>query len=185
MRIQYNLLLINFVMVSITSQLLYYYNNKRGVEPTFIRVLSVMSGSATPASIGLYSDRDIKRLLKYKTLFSLIRYNSTTLIPILGFIFGFTLFALFEHWTHALLFGTMSGFHTSFMAYSFYTLIPNQILCLHIVCAYLKVQLNLSYETTSLIISCIVLSGLIGIFLVYHLAENFWEIPLGKSKTTQ
>ena len=138
-------------MISITSQLLYYYNHNKGVEPTFIRVLNVMSGSATPASIGLYSDRDIKRLLKYKTLFSIVRYNSTAVIPVIGISFPFILFVLFEHWTHVILFGLINAFHISFISYTFYNLISNQILCLHIVCTYLKVHLNLSYKTTGLI----------------------------------
>ena len=45
------------------SQCVYYYNHKRGIEPSFFRIFQMMSGSITPSSVGLVNEKDVKYLL--------------------------------------------------------------------------------------------------------------------------
>ena len=52
--------------MTITSQLVYYYNYKRGIKPTFVRVFQMMSGLVTPSSVGLYRETDITRRVGQK-----------------------------------------------------------------------------------------------------------------------
>jgi len=53
-------------LMAFTSQLVYYYNYKRGIKPTFVRVFQMMSGLVTPSSVGLYRETDITRRVGQK-----------------------------------------------------------------------------------------------------------------------
>src|SRR5262249_10143404 len=89
----FNICIILFLLLILSSQLLYYYNHIRGIEPTFVSVFRVMSGSVSPSMIGLYSEDDIKTLMKYKKYFKFLDIN-IKIIVILTFIFSFSLYIL-------------------------------------------------------------------------------------------
>ena len=59
--IGYNGLIVQlfFVISCLSLHLIHYNNDRRGVDPTFLRVLQLMSGSLTPREIGL-TDRVTK-----------------------------------------------------------------------------------------------------------------------------
>ena len=41
-------------LIVVTSQMNYYYNYKRGIKPTFVRVFQMMSGLVTPNSVVVF-----------------------------------------------------------------------------------------------------------------------------------
>ena len=50
--------------MGIFNQLVYYMNYKRGIEPTFLRLFQVMSGSLRPIVVGLTEESQWRSLLK-------------------------------------------------------------------------------------------------------------------------
>ena len=67
-------------------QMVYYYNHRIGVKPTFIRVIQVLSGSITPSSVGLNNSTQVKQLLKIAKWQPLLKKNNTILLPLIGCI---------------------------------------------------------------------------------------------------
>ena len=59
-----DLAIILILILTLSSQLIYYYNHRNGIKPTFLRVFQMMSGLVTPKSIGLFEEKDIKKLIK-------------------------------------------------------------------------------------------------------------------------
>ena len=53
-----------YIILSLISQLIYYYNYKNDIKPTFLKVFEMMSGLVSPKSIGLTNKTEIYRLLK-------------------------------------------------------------------------------------------------------------------------
>ena len=51
-----------FSILSLSSQLIYYYNERNGIKPTFLRVFKMMSGLVTPKSIGLTDEQHIRNV---------------------------------------------------------------------------------------------------------------------------
>ena len=72
LKYHFNLMAILGNIMVIMSQSVYYYNYKRGIKPTFVRVFQMMSGLVTPSSVGLYRETDITRLLRYRIFFVLL-----------------------------------------------------------------------------------------------------------------
>ena len=60
---------IQFTIISIFSQIIYYYNYVNGVENTFIKIFQMMSGLLSPSSIGLKNQQDVLKLLENPTHF--------------------------------------------------------------------------------------------------------------------
>jgi len=77
------------VFIALNSQLYYYWNHKRGIEPTFLNIFRVIAGSATPSSVGITDKRDIKYLNKLCKLVKIVELNNIA-NPFFGFLFQFT-----------------------------------------------------------------------------------------------
>ena len=52
------------INLGISFQLIYYYNSRNGIKPTFLRVFQMMSGLVSPKSLGLIDEQQITKLLK-------------------------------------------------------------------------------------------------------------------------
>ena len=59
-----------FTIIMLFSQWVYYNNNKHGIEPSFLKVFRMISGSVTPSSVGLNSESDVKELIKNFEIYS-------------------------------------------------------------------------------------------------------------------
>ena len=100
-----NVLIINGISIVISSQLNYYYNYKRGNNPTFLRVFQMMSGSVTPASVGLYRESDVRKLTRFRIVFKLVKLNNEYIPWLFGSSFILGLFIVNEPWQIALTYG--------------------------------------------------------------------------------
>jgi hypothetical protein len=68
---------------ALIQQLIYYYNTKNNVNPTYVKVYDMMSGLVSPKSIGLSNGEQIYKLIKESKLwFSFCRYNVQILVPV-------------------------------------------------------------------------------------------------------
>ena len=70
------------------SQWVYYNNYKHGIEPSFLQVFQMISGSVTPSSVELNSESDVKNLMKnLKFTFQLIKFNNNICGNFMSFVF--------------------------------------------------------------------------------------------------
>ena len=56
-RQHFDLFFILLSILSLSSQIIYYVNYKKGVNPTFLRLFRMMSGSVPPKAIGLTDEK--------------------------------------------------------------------------------------------------------------------------------
>ena len=61
--------------ITIFMQSVYFYNYKRKIKPTFVRVFQVMSGSVTPCSVGLTRERQVMALLRIAKWLTVLKCN--------------------------------------------------------------------------------------------------------------
>jgi hypothetical protein len=138
----FGLTLIIYVLWSIISQLLHYWYYKNDIKPSYLKPFEMMSGLVSPQSIGLYNEKDIRKLMKrFKLLIKLSKFNvfliasfslllasvpiisNCSLAPVLfPGILWFLIFSLF-------------GYHIS----GFYL---TQITYFYIICYYLRIKLR-------------------------------------------
>ena len=65
-----------FTILALSSQLIYYYNYRNGIKPTFLRVFQMMSGLVSPKSLGLTDQTEVARLLnRTRVLFKFLWWN--------------------------------------------------------------------------------------------------------------
>ena len=80
-RIYGNIAGILYFSLAFISQLIYYYNYKNDIKPTFLKVFQMMSGLVSPKSIGLTNKEQIYKLVKQtNTLFVLNEINNEFII---------------------------------------------------------------------------------------------------------
>ena len=76
-------------VLAIILQLIYYYNYKNDIKPTFLKVFEMMSGLVSPKSIGLTNKEKIYRFIKISRIsFFICKYLLIPFIPIIVFIFS-------------------------------------------------------------------------------------------------
>src|ERR1700761_4441760 len=59
-------------VLCLLCQLIFVYNSKRGIYPTFVRVFQVMSGLVTPQSVGLNDRKHIHTIMRFRIVFVII-----------------------------------------------------------------------------------------------------------------
>jgi hypothetical protein len=70
-------------LLTLIQQLIYYYNTKNNINPTYVKAYDMMSGLVSPKSIGLTNREEIYKLIKKSKLwFSFCRCNVQILVPI-------------------------------------------------------------------------------------------------------
>ena len=142
LKYHFNVFLIFGILLIITSQLIYYYNYKRGIKPTFVRVFQVMSGLVTPSSVGLYRETDITRLLRYRIFFVLLHYNNCYLFPCASFLIQFLITFINESFSYLIIYIILSSIHLMYCGYIVINFITYQTLYLHIICTYLELRIK-------------------------------------------
>ena len=87
LRIHYNVASGLIYLLTLTSQLIYFYNYMKGIRPTYLKVFEMMSGLVSPKSIGLINKEEIYKMLKiYKILFKICELNARKIAPMVGFL---------------------------------------------------------------------------------------------------
>ena len=147
--VQWNIILIFAILITITSQLNYYYNYKRGNNSIFLRVFQMMSGSVTPVSLGLYRVSDVRKLTKLRILFKIIKFNCEYVLRTFSFLFVLSLFCINEHLPIALTYGLLSAIIISTWTYISSTITLYQFLYFYILCTYLKIKIKNINETSN------------------------------------
>ena len=142
LKTNWNVLIIIAISIVISSQLNYYYNYKRGNNPTFLRVFRMMSGLVTPASVGLFQGNDVRKLTRLKILFTLVKLNTEYVIRVVGFGLIIGLFIVNEPWLIALTYGLANAIMFCLWVHPSAKVVIYQFLYLFILCTYLNIKLK-------------------------------------------
>ena len=123
-------------------QMVYYYNHRIRVKPTFIRVIQVLSGSITPSSVGLNNPTQVKQLLKIAKWQPLLKKNNTILLPLICLLAVFLIHLTSLDFISALIYFIYPAIFNSLWAYYLFNLLSTQILLFYILCKYFLIKLK-------------------------------------------
>ena len=132
--------LIIISLMTLFMQSVYYWNHKRGLEPTFVRVFQVMSGSITPSSVGLTNERQVRQLLSIAKWVKRIAKNNKVLIPI--FVLSYIIinnFYIVDKMMSYILF-PYHFVYTCVWIYHTQNMLTIQLLLFFIICKYFKIK---------------------------------------------
>jgi hypothetical protein len=142
-RIHLNIACGLYTLLSLTSQLMYYYNYKNGINPKFLKLFEMMSGLVSPKTIGLTNREVIYNLIKFsKSLFLLCAFNNEIIVPIFTFLLCFVPFIMNCSVMDSIIFGIPHSFHTSLSAYYMYNINTWQVLYFYLICRYIKIRIR-------------------------------------------
>ena len=141
-----NLMFILSTTLIFGSQILYYYNHKNGIKPTFLKVFQMMAGLVTPLSIGLTNQTEIISFVKrFNQLLKFMKIN-TNLISIISLTPLLITYAIKTSLINTILFGLPNAILMSIYCTHFGHFIIYQIIYFYGLCYYLKQKLNENYS---------------------------------------
>ena len=111
-----------YALLSLTSQVIYYYNHKNDIKPSFLKVFQMISGLVSPKSIGLTDKVEIYKLVKIsKILFKYCRPNVNIFIPFLAFILNFVPLVMNSSFADTLIYSFPHSIIFSMLCHYIYT----------------------------------------------------------------
>ena len=142
MRNHYNILVYLLSGAHLLCQLIYFRNTARGIEPTFLKIFTIMSkAEVTPSSLGLTKEQDVNKVkILCINLFKIIYVNDTYLVPIVGFTFVFTGFLAFENFFNIIIYGLFHSLYFSLSVHYVWNILGYQCIYFFILCKYIKMK---------------------------------------------
>ena len=137
-----NMAIVITTMISLFSQLVYYYNHCIGVKPTFIRVIQVFSGSITPSSVGLNNRTDVIQLLKIAKWQPLLKKNNTIVLPLITSFLVFVMHLFSLDFISSLIYFIYPAIFNSLWCYYSFNLLSLQNLFFYILCKFFLIKLK-------------------------------------------
>jgi hypothetical protein len=134
---------IDYCVITITYQLIFYFNYARGISPTFMTLFNVLAGKVSPTRVGL-NDRGLvdKWAKQAGSLFRINTFVNQKLMPFLGL---FSLAAYLNHrcsLSDILTYGVPNSLHLAYVGYLNH-LIPLWLLVhFYVICLYLKYKIR-------------------------------------------
>ena len=137
-------------LLAIGWQLIYLYNYSTGVEPTFLKVFHMMSGSLTPSAVGLKNKQNIIKLTRQMEKYcKIMQFNAEyvgsiacAFVSPLGYLLSTSLIS-------AVLFGIPNTLLLIQYTFYFWEVISYQMIYIHFVCKYLKLKIDELNESLS------------------------------------
>ena len=149
-RRHFGLFFIICCVLSLSSQIIYYYNYRNGVKPTFLRLFQVMSGLIPPKAVNLTNNEDIRRLVSTTgKLYPFLIFHNNFIVHFLAIVFVPTVFLFTGHPFETLVYGLPNAFLFLAWAHYFWNNVLFQFLVFHIICLYLKIKINRLNESLS------------------------------------
>ena len=130
-------------LFNIISQMIFYYNHKNDVKPTFLILFQVMSGLTPPAKIGLKNDQEIRSLVKTTgKLYKFLKFNNDRFIPIATIAFNLGFYGFHGSLYDVLVYGIPNTILFDFWTHYVWNMICFQFMSFYIICLYLKFKIN-------------------------------------------
>ena len=124
------------------SQLIYYYNYKNDIKPTFLRIFQMISGLISPKSIGLTDEQQIRQLVKITRIVDNFLRLNNKICSLLAFIFVPICYFANCTWLETLIYGVPNGVVLMLWVHYFWNIIGYQIMMFYIICLYFKLKIN-------------------------------------------
>ena len=129
------------IIAIMLSQVTYYYNYKKGIEPTFLQVFRATSESR---------DICVKKLFRLsRILFKIIHFNNLIIEPTFAIIFFLSGYLIYESLIDIFMYGIPHSLNFGLCIYYIWTILGFQCLYFYILCKYLKLKLKNLNETLS------------------------------------
>ena len=122
-------------------QIVYYVNHKRGVEPTFLRVLGVMSGRLTPISIGLTDEMKAMKLISMSKWLLRLHFCNKIIWPIV-YLMMFSCYLNYDWSPSLILISLYPALFNSLWTYHANNILTTQLLVLTIFFYYVILKLK-------------------------------------------
>ena len=139
-----NMEIITFSSMALFNQIVYYLNYKRAIEPTFLRLFQVLSGSLSPSAVGLTDESQCRSLLKIAKWLTPLHYNSMIFTPLFCLLYLLRVYLAKYGFIETLF--SMEHIALLFVVYFIYSCVFNIIntllLYFIIVCEYFLIKLN-------------------------------------------
>ena len=143
LKIEFTIVCDLMLILCIGSQIIYYYNYKNGIKPTFLRVFEMMSGLVSPKSIGLSDEKEILKLLrKTRLLFKYSKINNEKIAPILCLLNLLIPYLLNSSTIETIIFGIPNLFLFVVHNYELQNIIVYQFFYFYLLCYYLKNEIH-------------------------------------------
>ena len=143
MRVTYSIIITLGTIINLSSQLIYFYNYKNGIKPTFLLIFLMMSGLIPPKSLGLNNYKEIIKLLKITRYgLKLISWNNQIILPIFGTFCFLGIYSLKCNVIEMLTFGIINNILIIIWAIYCSNMVTYQIFLFYIICLYLKIKIN-------------------------------------------
>ena len=99
-------------LLTLISQMIYFYNHKQRVRPTFLRLFRMMSGAVPPKDLGLTNPEVVIRLCRNSVKwFRLLRYHNDYWIEFLAAVFVLSVYYYKTTFFEVLIFGIPNAIH--------------------------------------------------------------------------
>ena len=130
-------------LLSMSFQLIYYYNYRNGIKPTFLRVFQMMSGLVSPKSLGLTDEQQITKLLnRTKYLLKITRINNKFIFPISAITILVSIYTFKTSLIETVYYGFPNAIIMVAWVTYFFNSLNYQCLVFYILCLYLKMKIN-------------------------------------------
>ena len=121
---------------------LHYYNHINRIEPKYMKVFKMISGSSTPRSIGIINEAQILTLVRRADKWNqIIYYNNNYIIPIIIITFELGML-IFHGYYFELVYGFINATLNILWARSFFNIIGYHFMIIDINSLYLKFKIN-------------------------------------------
>ena len=135
-----------FVLFSsfiLSSQLIYYYNQRNGIKPTFLRVFKMMSGLVTPKNVGLTDVKYIRKLLKTtKVSIKLLKVTGNLAVPMGAFLMMTAIYYVKTSLIETLMFGIPNGILYSIWCLYVILIFDILLLSFYIICSQINFKIQ-------------------------------------------
>ena len=141
-----NTLMILLSLMALSSLAIHYHNKFIGMKTTFNGLFEMLSGSRTPASVGLNDPAQVEQLLKIAKWLPLLKKNNAIFAPLASAVFSYGLHFNGMSIVSALTIGTYTSSITSLVGYYVFNLVSNQMFMFNILCKYIRLLLKHSNQ---------------------------------------
>ena len=143
LRIHFNIAFILFSVMTLSSTTIWYSNYKSGVEPTFLRLFQMISGSVPPLRLGLRDSKEVLAIIRRTEVFmKFADFNCQKLFISFALILMLGTYLLEATLIETLVFGIPYAIHLAFVAYYGFSIMLYQGFYFDIICYYLRLRLR-------------------------------------------
>ena len=160
-------------VLTLGSQLIYYWNYKQRVCPTFLRLFRMMSGAIPPKALGLTDPKFVVRICRQsKKWFRFLKWHNDYWMTFLSPLFILPFYYYKTTFLEVLIFGIPNAIHFTLWVRYYWNFFVYQFLVFHFLCSYLKTKINALNTTAEQMTRSVKLVRIRELIHSYHSIAN-------------